>query len=239
MGWRIRKYGFLTIVFAIMALFIYVYISSTHISPDDIIVGYTQTSTIEREYIMSAVDSHNTENVNEEVIVPDTTTPTQETTGYEGDEDFQKMMSHGLRVLGVGYDMGAMGPKDSVYDELCKAQNSGDEKRAEEIKKTFVFDCSGFILWMLRKAGIADIPRTDCVHILSMCKWTSKNIEDARPGDFIFYGGTYQTTKSVTHIGMYVGDNKVIHDGDILCIADYLKAAGSGWFVCVGSLKER
>lgn len=57
MGWRVRKYSFLIVIFAIMALFIYVYVSSSDIRPEDIVMGYDFSSTMDRAYIMTSTES--------------------------------------------------------------------------------------------------------------------------------------------------------------------------------------
>jgi cell wall-associated NlpC family hydrolase len=38
--------------------------------------------------------------------------------------------------------------------------------------------------------------------------------EDARPGDLIFSQGTYSTTYTVTHVGIFMGDGMMINAGD-------------------------
>lgn len=37
---------------------------------------------------------------------------------------------------------------------------------------------------------------------------------EAKPGDCIFFTGTYDSAGPVSHIGIYVGDGMMIHCGD-------------------------
>jgi len=44
-----------------------------------------------------------------------------------------------------------------------------------------------------------------------MCAYVSP--ESARPGDLIFFEKTYDTT-GASHVGIYVGNNRMLHCGD-------------------------
>ena len=37
---------------------------------------------------------------------------------------------------------------------------------------------------------------------------------EAKPGDLIFFKGTYNAGETVTHIGIYVGNNRMLHCGN-------------------------
>ena len=73
------------------------------------------------------------------------------------------------------------------------------------------FDCSGFVCWVYTHSGVHNLPRTTANGILSQCAQVSK--ADARPGDLIFFQGTYNTS-GASHVGIYVGDGMMIHCGD-------------------------
>lgn len=72
------------------------------------------------------------------------------------------------------------------------------------------FDCSGLTQWCFKKAGI-NLPRTaqqqyDVTQHISM--------NEAKPGDLVFFQGTYNSGTYVTHVGIYVGNNQMYHAGD-------------------------
>ena len=73
------------------------------------------------------------------------------------------------------------------------------------------FDCSGFVCWVYTHSGVHNLPRTTANGILSQCARVSK--ADARPGDLIFFQGTYNTS-GASHVGIYVGNGMMIHCGD-------------------------
>lgn len=71
------------------------------------------------------------------------------------------------------------------------------------------FDCSGFTQYVYAQSGIA-LQRT-CEKQIGEGIIVAK--EDLRPGDLIFFDGTNHPTALVTHVGMYIGDGKLIHAG--------------------------
>lgn len=73
------------------------------------------------------------------------------------------------------------------------------------------FDCSGFVCWVYTNSGVYNLPRTTANGILSQCARVSA--ADARPGDLIFFQGTYNTS-GASHVDIYVGNGMMIHCGD-------------------------
>jgi hypothetical protein len=100
------------------------------------------------------------------------------------DERFAAMMDEAMKHLGKPYVFGAKGPN--------------------------AFDCSGFVCWVLRNSGIKNIA-TDAQGIFNAS--TPVSPADAKPGDLIFFKGTYSTRNTVTHVGIYIGNDKMIHSG--------------------------
>ena len=78
------------------------------------------------------------------------------------------------------------------------------------------FDCSGLTQWCFKKAGI-NLPRTAQQQYDIMQHIT---LNQAKPGDLVFFHGTYNAGTYVTHVGMYVGNNKMYHAGDPIGYAD-------------------
>lgn len=78
------------------------------------------------------------------------------------------------------------------------------------------FDCSGFVCWVYTHSGVHNLPRTTANGILGQCARVSR--ADARPGDLIFFQGTYNTS-GASHVGIYVGDGMMVHCGNPISYA--------------------
>lgn len=71
------------------------------------------------------------------------------------------------------------------------------------------FDCSGFVSWVINHSGW-NVGRLGAQGLYNICTPTSS----PSPGDLVFFKGTYDTA-GVSHCGIYVGDNKMLHCGDV------------------------
>ncbi|MGP9725269.1 NlpC/P60 family protein [Corynebacterium sp. AOP40-9SA-29] len=66
------------------------------------------------------------------------------------------------------------------------------------------FDCSGLMYWAYQQIGTT-VPRTSAAQVSG---GTSVSRDALQPGDIVgFYPG-------VTHVGMYIGDGKIVHASD-------------------------
>ncbi|MBQ6735265.1 MAG: peptidoglycan DD-metalloendopeptidase family protein, partial [Lachnospiraceae bacterium] len=74
------------------------------------------------------------------------------------------------------------------------------------------FDCSGFVCYVYTNSGTHNLPRTTAQGIYNQCNYVSA--ANARPGDLIFFTGTYHSANPVTHVGIYCGDGVMLHCGD-------------------------
>jgi len=72
------------------------------------------------------------------------------------------------------------------------------------------FDCSGFVSWVINHSGW-NVGRLTTDGLFAIC--TPVSPERAKPGDLIFFVGTYKTS-GTSHVGIYVGNNMMIHCGD-------------------------
>ena len=70
------------------------------------------------------------------------------------------------------------------------------------------FDCSGYLSYILNQCGW-DIGRLGAQGLYNYCT----PVSDPRPGDLVFFVGTYDTT-GVSHCGLYLGDGWMLHAGD-------------------------
>ena len=68
------------------------------------------------------------------------------------------------------------------------------------------FDCSGFIYYVYQAAGL-DLPRFDTISMYT----NSSYVDEPKPGDLVFFENTYR--KGISHVGIYIGNNKFIHAG--------------------------
>ena len=72
------------------------------------------------------------------------------------------------------------------------------------------FDCSGFVCWVLNHSGWR-VGRISAQGLYNLCTPVSRR--NVRPGDLVFFKGTYKTN-GVSHVGIYVGENRMIHCGN-------------------------
>ncbi len=62
---------------------------------------------------------------------------------------------------------------------------------------------------------------------------------EAKPGDIIFFQGTYNTSDIVTHVGIYVGDGMMVHAGDPIGYANINSNFWSSHFYAFGRLNTK
>ena len=109
------------------------------------------------------------------------------------DEKFAAMLAEAEKYLGYPYVWGGASPSTS-------------------------FDCSGYVSWVVNHCGVGwNFGRLTADGLLGVC--TPVSSADARPGDLIFFQGTYNTS-GASHVGIYVGNGMMIHCGDPISYAN-------------------
>ena len=107
------------------------------------------------------------------------------------DERFAAMLAEAEKYLGYPYVWGGASPSTS-------------------------FDCSGYVSWVVNHTGW-NFGRLTADGLLGVC--TPVSSADAKPGDLIFFQGTYNTS-GASHVGIYVGNGMMIHCGDPISYAN-------------------
>lgn len=95
------------------------------------------------------------------------------------------------------------------------------------------FDCSGFVCWVINHSGAGHIGRTTAEGIRQWCDTIPKS--ERQPGDIIFFQGTYDTP-GASHVGIYIGDGKMIHCGDPIKVSNVDSGYFAQHFLCYGRI---
>ena len=128
------------------------------------------------------------------------------------DEVFVNMLREAEKYLGYPYVWGGSSPETG-------------------------FDCSGYVSYVLNNCGNGwNVGRLGAEGLRQICSYIS--VEDAQPGDLVFFEGTYDTT-GTSHVGIYVGDNKMIHAGSPVKYADISSAYWQSHFLSFGRIPGR
>ena len=94
------------------------------------------------------------------------------------------------------------------------------------------FDCSGFVSWVINHSGW-DVGRLGAQGLCNIC--TPVPSANVKPGDLVFFTGTYDTP-GVSHVGIYVGNNMMIHCGDPISYANLNSSYWQSHFYRYGRL---
>lgn len=109
------------------------------------------------------------------------------------DEQFAIILAEAQKYIGMKYVFGGKSPSTS-------------------------FDCSGFVCWVYTHTGVKNIS-TNAQGLYNAC--TPVTEAEAKPGDLVFFQGTYDTPNTVTHVGIYVGEGRMLHAGDPIGYASF------------------
>ena len=94
------------------------------------------------------------------------------------------------------------------------------------------FECSGFVSWVINHSGW-DVGRLGAQGLCNIC--TPVSSANVKPGDLVFFTGTYDTP-GVSHVGIYVGNNMMIHCGDPISYANLNSSYWQSHFYRYGRL---
>lgn len=96
------------------------------------------------------------------------------------------------------------------------------------------FDCSGFVSYVVNNCGAGfSFGRLTAESWRQQCSIISAS--QMRPGDLIFFQGTYNTS-GASHVGIYLGDGKMIHCGNPVKISSINTAYWQQHFYCYGRI---
>lgn len=123
------------------------------------------------------------------------------------DETFAAIIAEAEKYLGYPYVWGGSNPNTS-------------------------FDCSGYVSWVINHSGW-NVGRLGAQGLCNIC--TPVTGAQARPGDLIFFKGTYDTP-GVSHVGIYVGDGMMIHCGNPISYANVNTTYWKNHFYAYGRL---
>ena len=123
------------------------------------------------------------------------------------DETFAAMLTEAEKYLGWPYVWGGASPATS-------------------------FDCSGFVSWVINHSGW-NYGRLTAQGLFNVT--TPVTAANARPGDLVFFKGTYNTAE-VSHVGIYVGNMKMLHCGDPISYANLNENYWQQHLFCYGRL---
>jgi hypothetical protein len=126
---------------------------------------------------------------------------------YLEDETFAAIITEAEKYLGYPY----------VWGGYCPATS---------------FDCSGFVSWVINHSGW-DVGRLGAQGLYNIC--TPVSAADAKPGDLVFFVGTYDT-EGISHVAIYVGDGMMIQAGNPIGYADMTTSYWQSHFYSFGRL---
>ena len=102
-----------------------------------------------------------------------------------GDGSFAALMEEARKYIGMDYVWGGSSPATG-------------------------FDCSGYVCWVYNQNGY-NVGRTTANGLWNKSQHISE--AEAKPGDLVFFEGTYDTPGK-SHVGIYLGNGMMVSAGD-------------------------
>ena len=98
------------------------------------------------------------------------------------------------------------------------------------------FDCSGFVSYVINHCGNGwSVGRLTANGLMGVCDIIPRS--SAKPGDLIFFQGTYDTS-GASHVGIYVGNGMMIHCGNPISYASIETSYWQSHFYCFGRIRN-
>ena len=171
-------------------------------------------------------------------ILSNTTSPTGSRTIKNYLAGALQPVGQALYVWGGGWnDSTRKGTSQTMTDFYNSQSSSYDYNNYRDLStanRAKGFDCSGFVSWVINNCGNGwNVGRCTADELRSHCSQVS--LSEAKPGDLIFFQGTYDTP-GASHVGIYVGNNMMIHCGKPV---QYTSIASAYWqehFMAFGRL---
>ena len=130
------------------------------------------------------------------------------------DEEFSKIYAEAKKYVGTPYVWGGSTPETG-------------------------FDCSGYVCWVYNQNGY-DVGRTTANGLWQKSQHISE--AEAKPGDLVFFKGTYDTP-GMSHTGIYLGNGMMVSAGDPIKYANihssYWEKHLAGFGVAVADCRSR
>ena len=123
---------------------------------------------------------------------------------YETQTTGNNLVSYSNKFMGTPYLWGGATP--AIFNTTGKYLSGG-------------FDCSGLVQYSYKNFGI-NLPRTTMDQIN---KGTAINIDNLQNGDLVFFTTNTAAPAQVSHVGIYIGNNKFMHSpkpGDVIKISE-------------------
>lgn len=175
-----------------------------------------------------------------EALFGETAEQAQEIVKAEPSETAQKICALALTRIGDVYSWGDEGQDAMGNSYIGKHDNAEGKARSiafrdKQVKAGItglqLYDCSGFISWLMMQHGLMS-GRRDCDGLWGMCKEIQRN--ELIAGDWIFRHESGNVGNK-THIGLYIGRGMVVHakGRDVGVIHEGINKGGSGyWHLC-------
>ena len=95
------------------------------------------------------------------------------------------------------------------------------------------FDCSGFVSWVLTHSGVKQISAS-AQGLYDNC--TPITETELKPGDLIFFQGTYNCSDTVTHVAFYIGNDLMLQCGDPIQYSSFKTSYWQSHFYAYGRI---